>query len=359
MKSLAIWHNVLLFLPAAAVIWWAGGRLERYTDAISRRTGMGAAFSGMLLLASATSLPELATTVTAVAVLGDATLAVHNLLGGVALQTALLVVADAAKRRQGALTFFSPRFALLIQGVGLVLLLQLAVAGISSGGKPTVLAVSVWLLLLPAAYVLMLLLVYRHRGMPRWTPSGRDDVPAELQDQAAQDPDSPAGDDAEVATRDVSLAGLWRRFAGCALLVLAAGWLATSTAEALAVQTGIGSAFIGATLLALATSLPELSTTVAAARRGRLTVAVSNVFGSNAFDVALLFVADLLYRQGSIVAHVEGPVIFLAMVASVMTCLYIWGLLERGNRTVLGVGWDSAAVLLAYLGGVTVLYFLD
>lgn len=96
MDSLPLWLNAVLFLPAAAAIWWAGVRLERYADVIAQRTGLGQAFTGMLLLAAATSLPEVATTITAVAVLGNPTLAVHNLLGGVALQTGLLVVADLA-----------------------------------------------------------------------------------------------------------------------------------------------------------------------------------------------------------------------------------------------------------------------
>ena len=121
-----------MFLLSAGTIWFAGVRLERYADAISERTGLGQAFTGMLLLAGATSLPEVATTVTAVALLNNPTLAVHNLLGGVALPMAILAVADRVKGEPGALTFFSPRFSLLIGGVGLLLLLQLPIAGITA-----------------------------------------------------------------------------------------------------------------------------------------------------------------------------------------------------------------------------------
>jgi cation:H+ antiporter len=126
----------------------------------------------------------------------------------------------------------------------------------------------------------------------------------------------------------------------------------------LAQQTGLGHAFLGATLLALATSLPEVSTTTAAARHGRYSMAMSNVFGSNAFDVSLLFLADLLYREGAIMAHVGGSVVFVAAIGAVMTCIYLWGLMERENRSILGVGWDSAAVLLVYGGGMVVLYHI-
>lgn len=349
MHSLSLWSNGLLFLVAAAAIWWAGTRLERCADAIARRTGLGQAFTGILLLAAATSLPEVATTVTAVALLDNPTLAVHNLLGGVALQTAILVVADGAKRRRGSLTFFSPRFVLLIEGVGLVLLLQITIAGITARGIPTIRGTSVWLLLLLFAYVALMYLVYRSRGQPRWTLTRLDDVPREMQVDDA-------GPAEEEERRSTTV--LWLVFGGLSLLVLVAGWLAARVAELLAEQTGLGAAFLGATLLAAATSLPEVSTTIAAVRHDRYTVAISNIFGSNAFDVVLLFLAEALYRGGTILEGAERSVVFVATVGSIMTCIYLWGLMERENRTVLGIGRDSAAAVLVYGGAMAVLYFM-
>jgi cation:H+ antiporter len=155
-----------------------------------------------------------------------------------------------------------------------------------------------------------------------------------------------------------SLTSLWLLFAGVSLVVLVGGWFATQSADVLAHQTGLGSAFLGATLLALATSLPELSTTIAASRNGRYSMAISNIFGSNAVDVSLLFLAELLYRGGTIIAHGGESVVFVAAIGAIMTSIYLWGLMERENRTVLGIGWDSAAVLLVYLGGMAVLYFM-
>jgi cation:H+ antiporter len=346
MDALPLWQNAALFVLASAVIWWAGTRLERDADVISRRTGLGSAFTGMLLLAGATSLPVVATTVTAVGILGNPTLGVYNLLGGVALQTGILAVADAFTRKRGALTFFTPRFVLLIEGIGLLVLLQLAVAGIATRGLPTVFSISVWLIALALAYVGVMYLVYRYRGQARWTPTRADDSP-----------DEELADTSPSSTDERSTRAVWSAFVAMSLLVLIGGWLAAQTADVLAEQTGLGSAFLGATLLAAATSLPELSTTIAAVRSDRYTVAVSNVFGSNAFDVALLFLAELLYRDGTILEGVEMSVVFVATIGMLMTCIYLWGLMERENRTVLRVGWDSAAISLVYVGGMTVLYF--
>jgi cation:H+ antiporter len=357
-EGLPLWVNALVFAAAAAAIAWAGTRLERHADAISTRTGLGQAFTGMLLLAVATSLPEVATTITAVAVLNNPTLAVHNLLGGVALQTALIAVADVAKGRRGALTFFSPQFALLLQGAGLLLLLQLAVAGVTAGGVPAVFSVSVWSALILVAYVVMMVFVYRYRGQPRWTPSRVDDVPEEIRDELERARGERDVDSRADAADARSLSRLWWWFGAMSLGVLVGGWFAAQSADVLAKQTGLGSAFLGATLLAIATSLPEVSTTIAAARSGRYTVAISNVFGSNAFDVALLFLADALFRGGAILALAENSAVFVAAVGAIMTCVVLWGLVERENRTVLGIGWDSVVVLGLYAFGMAVLYVI-
>jgi cation:H+ antiporter len=361
--SYSLWLNALIFALAAGTIWFAGVRLERYADAIAERTGLGQVFTGMLLLAAATSLPEVATTITAVAWLNNPTLAVHNLLGGVALQTAILVAADRVMSERGALTFFTPRFVLLIEGVGLLLLLQLTIVGITTRGFPTVASISIWSVLIFLAYLGVMYLTYRHQGWSRWTPSKTDDVPLDdeaernrstANNQRENDNGAQNNDQANYDSNKT----LWLLFAGFSLIVLVAGWAAAQTADVLAKQTGLGSAFLGATLLALATSLPEVSTTTAASRNGRYSMAVSNVFGSNAFDVGLLFLADLLYRGGTVLEHAENSLVFVAAIGAILTIIYLWGLMERENRTVRGIGWDSAAALFVYLGAMTVLYFM-
>ena len=347
------WLDALIFMVAAGAIWWAGTRTEQLSDTIAKRLGLAQSFTGLVLLATTTSLPELATTVTAVAILDNPTLAVHNLLGGVALQTAIIAMADARKPRTGALTFFAPSFILLVQGVGLVMLLQLVVAGIVVRGVPSVASVSIWPVLIAGVYAAVLYLTYQQQGQPRWTPSAPDDIPAELRSEQQ----TPGSADGREAGGKRSTLALWSAFAGLGAIVLGAGFFAAESAEALAEHTGLGDAFMGATLLALATSLPELSTTLAASRGDRYSVVISNIFGSNAFDVSLLLIAELLYRKGSIFAALEPSVAFVPAVGAFMTCLYLWGLMERDNRTVVRVGWDSALAALTYAGAMVVLYF--
>jgi cation:H+ antiporter len=74
--------------------------------------------------------------------------------------------------------------------------------------------------------------------------------------------------------------------------------------------------------------------------------------------VGLLFVADLLYRGGTVLEHAENSLIFVAAIGAIMTIIFLWGLMERENRTVGNIGWDSAAALFVYLSAMVVLYFL-
>jgi cation:H+ antiporter len=110
--------------------------------------------------------------------------------------------------------------------------------------------------------------------------------------------------------------------------------------------------------VAISTSLPEVSTTIAAVRFGSYSLAVSNIFGSNAIDITLLFLADMLYRQGPILEAVDRSSMFAAAVGVVVTVVYLIGLIERADRTIWRLGIDSAAVLSMYLGSLVVLYLL-
>lgn len=346
-EDLSLPQNLLLFAFSAGAIWWAGTRLERLTEAIARRTGLGGAFAGLILLAAATSLPEVATTLTAV-VVGNVDLAIHNLLGGVAFQVVVLTIADAARR--GPLTRFAPSFGLLIEGIGIVLMLAVAIGGlVLAGGAqfpasigPVTAGLNPVMLMLPLVYLGVIWLTRQAEGVPRWRPV----------DAAPEENTAERGRRDERSGRRLGLA-----FTGFALLVLAGGWLVATLADVMAEQSGLGSGFIGATLLAAATSLPEVSTTVAAVRHRNEDLAVSNIFGSNIFDIGLLALVSLLAADAFSGAP-STSAIFTAALGTVLTCVYLWGLLERSDKSVARLGIDSIVVVVLYLAGMGALYGL-
>ena len=344
-----------VFAAAAGLVWVAGSRLSGYAEAISERTGIGAAFIGALMLGGITSLPELATTLTA-ALANNATMAVNNLFGGVAMQVAILALADAALRRT-PISAGAREPVVLLQGVLLIWVLGIAMAGMIIG-EPAGWPVGPWTLGVLVTGITAFYLMRRYEGHAAWRPVTEEGVLEEEERRQGRRPTgdgSPEPEDGDDGDRR-SLAGLVTLSALSALAILVAGLLLTRTGEALAEQTGLGSSFVGVALLAASTSLPELSTTLAAARHGRYDMAFSNVFGANLLDVALLAVSDLAYSGPPILNELDQFALFAALLAIVVTAVFLGGVIRRRVRTVGGIGIDSLAVAALYLGGLFALF---
>lgn len=344
LHALPLWANLLVLAAGSAVVWSAGARLSRHVDRIAERTGLGTAFLGALLLGGVTSLPEIATTLTA-SFAGNAPLAVNNILGGVAMQVAILAIADAAAGGP-ALSAVLNASAILLQGVLLMFVLAVTAAGIVVGGA-YVLGFDLWTAAILGGAILGLLLIRRYEAHPRWLPDGGSgEAPSQL---------VPA---ARVPASELSNRRLAAQTVLVSLLILAAGAAVASAGDALAVQTGLGASFVGAILVAIATSLPEVSTTVEAARLGRHGMAFGNIFGTNLFDLGLLFLADLAYSGGAVLDEVGDFSLFGALLGAALTSVYLAGILLRRVRTIARMGVDSILVVLLYLGGVAILYTL-
>jgi len=346
-QDLSLIVNAGLFALAAAFVWFAGTRIAHYADAISNRTGLGQAVLGVLLLGGVTSLPELAVTASATAT-GSPILAVNNLFGGVAMQVAILAAADAAIGRN-ALSSSVPNPTVLLQGSLCIILLAIAAAG-TLVGDVQVLGVGLWLWLLVAVFLYAIFMVSRSQGTRPWvaTPKEGSD------DEAERGQETPQSE----ALGDIGLSGIILRTAVAAIAITAAGFVLSQTGEAIAQKSGLGSSFVGAVLVAVATSLPEVSTTLSAARLGLYTMAISDVFGTNLFDVALLFVVDAIAEGGPVLGEAGRFATAAAILGILMTAIYLAGLAERRDRTVLRMGVDSVAVLVAYLAGIAILYQL-
>src|SRR3954447_3801962 len=115
MASLATPVLVAIFVACAVAIWLAGIRLSSSTGALDTRLGLGSALGGLLLLALATDLPELAITITA-ALHNNLGPAVGNLLGGIAIQTLVLAALDAGAGPERPLTYMVGSLLLVLEG---------------------------------------------------------------------------------------------------------------------------------------------------------------------------------------------------------------------------------------------------
>lgn len=336
----ALWINAAIFASAATVVWHAGTRLARYADALADRTGIGREFLGILLLGGVTSLPELAVATTAT-LQAEPTLSINDLLGSAALNVVILAVADAVSGR-GAITATKGSPVLMLQGVLGMLLLALAAAP-SLAGDVLIGGAGAWSWLILVVYIASIRLIADPNAGRAWRAvDARSETTHERKSSA----------DAGSLRSHV-----WKIIVAGAV-ILVAGFLLARTGEALAAQTGLGSSFFGAVFLAMATSLPEWSTVIGAIRIGRHEMAISDVFGTNLFNVTIIVLVDLLHPGGPVMLEAGRFSAFAAVLALVLTAFFMVGMLERRNRTILRMGIDSFAVLVTYGAGVVVLHGL-
>jgi cation:H+ antiporter len=131
-------------------------------------------------------------------------------------------------------------------------------------------------------------------------------------------------------------------------------------AEGIVAHGGLSESIAGGVLTALGTSSPELVVTIAAIRQGALTLAVSNILGTNCFNVLIIGAADVAYRRGSIYHDISSAEVMWGLVTILMTTVLLMGMLRRQTFGIARIGFESflmlalyaAAILMAVLAGV-------
>ncbi|HNR01457.1 MAG TPA: hypothetical protein PKK59_02890 [Anaerolineaceae bacterium] len=317
------------FIASAVVIVIAANYLAKYGDALAIRTRLGGMFVGVLLMAGATSLPEVLTSISAVSQQTPG-IAAGNLLGSNGFNMLLLAVLDLINRKQRLLRKAARRHALsgslAILMIALVLYFMLADIKIKLGW------VGLDSLIIIAVYILAVRLISRDNTSPA----------------AAVEEDIPAG-----------TPKLWAAIAG---FLAAAGVLIAITpvmvrgASEIAAITGLGTTFIGTTLVALVTSLPEVVTTIAALRIGASDMAIGNLFGSNMFNMFALGLTDLFYTNGRFLAAIDPAFLIVGMLGLLMTVVGLVGNLARIEKRLWIIEIDSLALFIIYISGLWLLY---
>lgn len=346
MSSLASPLLLLIFVASAAAIWLAGVKLSNTTDVLSERLHLGSAIGGLVLLALATNLPELVITVSA-ALAGQLEVAVGNILGGIAIQTVVLVALDAfGVRASRPLTYQAASLLLVLEGALVVAVLLVVVAGTQL--PKTLVAAR----LAPAGVLIallwlggLLLLDRASKGLP-WKDSGNaPDSQPEPRGHSRKKKEAAATAQGTSTVRAALV------FAAAALVTLVAGVLLERSGEAFFSRQGLSGLVFGATVLAAATSLPELSTGLTSTRLGDYQLAISDIFGGNAFLPVLFLLATLI--SGKAVLPQAGRAdIYLTALGGLLTIVYLVGLVMRPSRQVLRMGVDSLLVLVIYIVGV-------
>jgi len=350
MSDLPLWMALAVFVAAAAAIWVAGVQLSDQTDVLATRLHLGAALGGTVLLAIATNLPEIAITASA-ALSGDIGTAVGNILGGIAIQTVVLVALDAfGVRGSRPLMHRAASLVLVLNGGLVVAVLAVVIAGSQLPSDLVLARVDPGGLLIAVLWVVGLVLMSRAgRSLP-WHESG--EAP---DNQERPRGHSQAQTEAQATTKGTSTARAATVFSVAALVTLVAGVVLERSGDAIAEDIGLSGVLFGATVLAAATSLPELSTGLTSVRKGDYQLAVSDIFGGNAFLPVLFLLATVLSGEAAL-PQAQGTDIYLTALGILLTLVYMAGLIFRPQRRIARMGIDSLVVLLLYAIGVAGLF---
>ena len=266
MDSLSL--SIPVFLASALVVVIAGVFLARYGDEIAEGTGWGALWVGTVLVSVATSLPELITNISAVAIEDAPELALGNVFGAdminiftVALVAIIFGVrnlfADQTKDTQ----------VLMLVSVGLAIL----AVGLAATGDYALGWTSVGGLVMLVAYFAGMKLVY---------DAGRSG--AEIVDGVVDDGSPP-----------INVRRAFLMFGAASLAIVATAPFLAASADGIATATGLGRGFMGILAVSIVTTLPEASVTITAARRRSYGLVLGNIYGSCAFNLSVIFYADL------------------------------------------------------------------
>ena len=326
----------LKFLLCLVVILFSGTKLARYGDAIAKKTGLGGIWIGLVLLAAITSMPELVTGVSSVALVGLPDLALGTLFGSCLFNLAILALLDILYHPIPILSRVSLRH-VASAGVGM-LLVAIAAGSILTGERLSGLALG-WVGI-PSILIIILYFV-AVRQMFRFE---RSHPTPQLEAASPQY--------AEIPIRRVYL-----RFILVAVAVIGAGIWLSFIGDEIAVTYNWDASFVGSLFLAITSSMPELVVSIVALRLGAFDMAVANILGSNMFNIAIIAPVDLFYTQGAILSSVSGAHLITAAVAIVMSLLVIVGLRFRQKRkTFFVISWYALALIGLYIFGAYALF---
>jgi cation:H+ antiporter len=328
---------LMQFAVAAAVIVVAGTYLSRFADEIAERTGLGRLLIGSVLLAGATSLPELSVDISAIRN-GMPDLAVGDLMGSSMFNLLILAILDLSTHSRGwMLSRLAARHALsggMSAALTAVVVLGLLGQPILGSGEFLHISYGFWFVV--AGYIMGVRMVYI--------------------DQLA------SRDEARVADGEPphEKQSWWRPavgFVAAAGVIVVAGPFLSDAAGKIAEATGLGTTFVGTTLVAFSTSLPEFVASLAAIRMGAHDLAIGNFFGSNAFNMLLLMPLDLV-QPGPLLGVVSPAHAITGVAAILVTLIAMLGQLYHAERRRRVIEPDAWLMLLTILGAIWLVYSL-
>ena len=328
------------FVVCLAIIVIAGSRLAKYGDIIAVRTGLGHVWVGTVLLAAVTSLPELSTGISSVAIVKIPNLTIGDLFGSNMFNLMTIAIIDVLYRSGPVLRYVRTGIALTAAAGALLIATAAAFIFLSQNLYSSGIFgyIGFYSLLLFCLYLVMQYFVTRFA----------------MRNQKEEDTSL-------LTHNGLSTHRVYLYFALAAVAVTGAGiWLGVIGEEIIGV-TGLSASVVGTLFLALATSAPEIVVSISALRMGSPDLAVANLVGSNLFNMGvIIFVDDLFYIEGPIWSSINTGHIFSALVAVIMSLVIIITLVYRptGPLRRIWVGIDAFVLVSLFVGAYLVLFLI-
>ena len=336
MQAFSTTTLLAIFLLSTAAIWWMGVRITKLVDFVTIRFDLGEAFGGMVFLSIITNLPEIAITLMAAAH-RNYDIAVSNILGGIAIQTVVLVLIDVfGVGHTAPLTWKGHARVLILEGLAVIFILTFVLMGnqFPESFKYFRSSPIEWII-----FGIWLGSIYFISRIGK-ADSARERLTEEL--HHSRHPTKRFTGSSTKAFIELGLG---------ALLILFSGWLLEASGEIVASRFHINGVIFGGTILALCTALPEISTGIASAKIRDYNMAVSDIFGGNAF-LPILFLFASLIGGDAILPNLKPTDLYLTTLGIILTGIYMAGMLIPSHRQILRMGIDSFIVLWVYLLGI-------
>lgn len=333
-----MWTVSIEFLGLAAVVVAAGTFLAKSCDQIAEITGVGRLLIGSVLLAGVTSLPELTVDLSAVR-LRMPDLAAGDLLGSSLMNLLILAGLDLFHRNAGKMLSreASAHALSATLSIALTALAGLAILTADKLQSYAILGIGVCSWTILAAYLLGVRMVFLDQRISARAAADTDPTP-----HRASQP-------------------LWKPatiFLTAAIVLCVAGPRLAAVSGKLADLSGWGKTFMGTTLVALSTSLPELVASLTALRMKAFDLVIGNVFGSNAFNMVLFVPLDAAF-PGPLFAAVSPSHGVTVLAVIVATSVAVLGQLYRVEQRWRLIEPDALLMLLILIGALGIVYQLS
>lgn len=351
----------LKFFACVVIILIAGSKAARYADIIADKSKLGRIFIGMLVLAMVTSMPELVTSVSSVVIIGDTNLGFSTLLGTVIFNLCILAFLDVFYRPKPLLSEVNRRhirlaraavFLSIVIGIGILLEPRIPYSSIGWVGLSSFFL-----------FIFYLLLAWRIAQSERLQGTVApvetvQDINLATPLEAVEPAELQEIENVKADEIHFSWRSLWVKFGLSAMAIIIAGIWLSYIGEEIAIVTGWGASFVGSLLLAVTTSLPEITVAVAAVRLGALDLAVADILGANMLDLAYIFILDVASVKGPILSSTSLDSVVLVSLYIMMNLIVMLGLrFQQEKKTFVVFSWYSVLLIVLYIVGAVVLFF--